>query len=102
MSLPSSPPSYEDEELAALGESLMRRELSNTLLANAKELFTIPDGVQIFYISPEGYVSAPTYPTSLHIIKIDDPQAQGPNGEIAPAFIHVRFLKGFKILISIL
>ncbi|XP_059154134.1 spartin-like [Physella acuta] len=89
ISQPSSPPSYEDEELAALGESLMRRELSNSLLANANELFTIPDGVQIFYISPEGYVSAPSYPTSLHIIKIDDPQAQGPNGEIAPAFIHV-------------
>ncbi|CAG5124262.1 unnamed protein product [Candidula unifasciata] len=87
---PSLPPSYEDDELTALGESLMRREISSGHLANAEELFNVPDGVQIFYITAEGYVSAPTYPTSLHVIKLmNEPQTQGPNGEEAPVFLHV-------------
>ncbi|CAL1539356.1 unnamed protein product [Lymnaea stagnalis] len=85
----NNPPSYEDNELAALGESLMRRELSTTRLSNAISLYHIPDGVQLFYISPEGFVSAPSYPTALHILRLEDvPHTQGPNGESAPCFMH--------------
>lgn len=40
----------------------------------AEEIFAIADGVQLFYISPEGYVSAPSYPSSLHIYKFIDSQ----------------------------
>lgn len=36
-------------------------------IANAREVHRIDDGVQIFYITPEGYVSAPSYPSSLSI-----------------------------------
>ncbi|XP_067122618.1 spartin isoform X1 [Centruroides vittatus] len=40
----------------------------------AEEIFSIADGVQIFFISREEYVSAPSYPSSLHIYKFVDAQ----------------------------
>lgn len=42
--------------------------------ANAQEIFSLPE-VQIFFVSPEGYVSAPSYPTSLKIFKFEDKSA---------------------------
>uniref|UniRef100_A0A0B6ZI36 Senescence domain-containing protein n=1 Tax=Arion vulgaris TaxID=1028688 RepID=A0A0B6ZI36_9EUPU len=84
---PNMPPSYEDDELTALGESLMRRETNNSNLTNGVELFNINDGVQLFYITADGLVSAPTYPTSLHIVRLmDEPQTQGQG---PPVFLHV-------------
>ncbi|UYV64423.1 SPG20 [Cordylochernes scorpioides] len=35
----------------------------------AEILFTIPEGVQMFFVTPDGYVTAPSYPSSLHIYK---------------------------------
>ncbi|XP_076312298.1 spartin [Tachypleus tridentatus] len=35
----------------------------------AEELFSIPGGVQLFCVSPEGYVSVPSSPTFLYIYK---------------------------------
>ncbi|XP_076468252.1 spartin-like [Babylonia areolata] len=81
---------------AALGDSIMAaeypgfgiRERSST---EGTELFSIADGVQIFYISREGYVSAPTYPTSLHIIKFQDSDQESSqvSSSAPPAFIQV-------------
>ncbi len=69
-----------DNELNASQESL----------ANATELFCIEDGVQIFFITPEGYVSAPSYPSALVICKLDQQQAQcASNMDTPPAFLKV-------------
>lgn len=74
------PPSYEDvmsmtdSDFAALGDSIMSGEQSGSRspVANATEIFSIPEGVQIFFITPEGYVSAPSYPSSLKIFKFNE------------------------------
>ena len=87
------PPSYEEStrsaenaQFAELGDSIMREDsmTDNSLTANAAEIFCIPDGVQIFYITPEGYVSAPSYPTSLKIFKFIE-QEQGASNAVRPA-----------------
>lgn len=80
---------------AALGDSIMTAEYpgfqtQQRASTEGTELFSIADGVQIFNISREGYVSAPSYPTSLHIVKFQDAaeeSAQASNSP--PAFIQV-------------
>ncbi|XP_062598431.1 spartin-like isoform X1 [Saccostrea cucullata] len=85
----SSPGSVSDEAFISLGDSIMGDQSSDdTLSANAEEIFNIPDGVQIFYITPEGFVSAPSYPTSLRIFRFTDPPpAEDQNRP--PAFLKV-------------
>ncbi|KAL8576339.1 hypothetical protein ACOMHN_048906 [Nucella lapillus] len=80
---------------AALGDSIMAADYpafrsQQRTSAEGTELFSIADGVQIFYISREGYVSAPSYPTSLHIVKLQDEAEEhaGADGS-PPAFIQV-------------
>ena len=106
-SLDDPPPAYEvattptpvtDLDLA-LQESMLTdiheqgasRNMSQ--MANAKEIFKIQDGVQIFYITPEGYVSAPSYPSQLGIYKFTNqtPSPQGASNltERPPAFLKV-------------
>ncbi|XP_062408151.1 spartin-like isoform X3 [Sardina pilchardus] len=36
---------------------------------DGQELFFLPHGVQIFFVTPEGHVSAPSYPGYLRIVK---------------------------------
>ncbi|XP_076138501.1 spartin-like isoform X2 [Alosa pseudoharengus] len=36
---------------------------------DGEELFFLPHGVQIFFVTPEGHVSAPSYPGYLRIVK---------------------------------
>jgi spartin len=60
---------------------------SQESMANATELFCIEDGVQIFFISPEGYVSAPSYPSALGIYTLDEQQQGASNSP--PAFLRV-------------
>lgn len=82
---------------AALGDSIMATEYpnrsSNRLSTQGTELFSISEGVQIFYITPEGFVSAPSYPTSLHVICLEKPEdgETDPrfNRETPPAFVQV-------------
>ena len=94
------PPSYEESiassdgvsnaEFVALGDSVMseQSDTDGSLVANATEIYAIPDGVQIFFITPEGYVSAPSYPSSLKVFKFTDRNA-GTSMEHPPAFLQV-------------
>lgn len=93
-------PSYEEatspssSSYMLLGDSILDDECesstqSQMLLANGRQLFSIPDGVQIFFISPEGYVSAPSYPSSLKIIKLVEQPENVPAMQRAPAFLQV-------------
>ncbi|XP_015671669.1 spartin [Protobothrops mucrosquamatus] len=55
---------------------------------DADELILIPHGVQIFYVTPDGQVSAPSYPGYLRIVKfLDTDVATAQNHP--PAFLQV-------------
>jgi len=58
------------------------------LPSDAEILFTIAGRVQIFYISADGNVSAPTYPSTLFIFKFKNAQ-ENATGEQDPAFLQV-------------
>lgn len=49
-------------------------------MVNATEVFCIPDDVQIFFVSPEGHVSAPSYPAALKILRLEQPPPNGAPG----------------------
>lgn len=105
-SIDDPPPSYEDattpeqsdyDMALSLSDSMMTEDASisssrrGSLVANATEMVKIDDGVQIFFITPEGYVSAPSYPSDLTIYKfIEQDVAQASiNTETPPAFLKV-------------
>uniref|UniRef100_A0A8C1J5C4 Spartin n=2 Tax=Cyprinus carpio TaxID=7962 RepID=A0A8C1J5C4_CYPCA len=55
---------------------------------DGEELFFLPQGVQIFFVTPEGQVSAPSYPGYLRIVKFTSEQSERiPNRP--PAFLQV-------------
>uniref|UniRef100_A0A8C1XZX3 Spartin n=1 Tax=Cyprinus carpio TaxID=7962 RepID=A0A8C1XZX3_CYPCA len=55
---------------------------------DGEELFFIPQGVQIFFVTPEGQVSAPSYPGYLRIVKFTSQRLERiPNRP--PAFLQV-------------
>ena len=97
------PPSYEESmsmsshngishaEFEALGDSVMSEEseTDGSMVANAAEIFSIAEGVQIFFITPEGYVSAPSYPSALKMYKFTDRVAGASNVGQPPAFLQV-------------
>ena len=96
------PPSYEfattptsETEDMSWADNIMNENLSDSRRSSVNavdgtELFVIQDGVQIFYITPEGYVSAPSYPSALGIYKLDGQQSQGASSvETPPAFLRV-------------
>ncbi|XP_071087210.1 spartin-like [Haliotis cracherodii] len=67
-----------DAMMMSLGDSIMNDERQNgdlTQHADAVRTFEIADGVQIFFITPQGYVSAPSYPSSLSVFKFRDDQS---------------------------
>ena len=53
---------------------------------NATALFVIPDGVQIFFITAQGAVTAPSYPASLAVYCFDE---HPTDRDSAPAFLQV-------------
>lgn len=56
---------------------------------DGEELLYIPHGVQIFFVTPEGQVSAPSYPGYLRLVKFtSDHSDRMPNRP--PAFLQVR------------
>ncbi|KAM9169720.1 spartin isoform 3-T3 [Pangshura tecta] len=60
----------------------------DSLGVDADELILIPQGVQIFFVSPDGQVSAPSYPGYLRIVKfLDTDGAMAQNHP--PAFLQV-------------
>lgn len=91
------PPSYEDSlsptsEAGSMDWDIVdgTESAAALQLANAQQLFKITDGVQMFFISREGYVSAPSYPSDLGIYQFREPQALISNTDlIAPAFLKV-------------
>ena len=103
----NAPPSYEevmssdssssiahngDAAMMALGDSIVAQEMPvRTHSTNATCVFEIPDGVQIFFITPEGYVSAPSYPSSLQVFQFLDSNNEGVSTALPqpPAFMQV-------------
>ncbi|KAM8975666.1 spartin [Pelodytes ibericus] len=59
-----------------------------SLGVDAEELILIPRGVQIFYVTPDGLVSAPSYPGYLRIVKFMDANNAVTQGR-PPAFLQV-------------
>ncbi|XP_042315009.1 spartin isoform X2 [Sceloporus undulatus] len=59
-----------------------------TFGVDADELILIPYGVQIFYVTPDGQVSAPSYPGYLRIVKFLDTDAAVAQNR-PPAFLQV-------------
>ncbi|XP_068123182.1 spartin isoform X2 [Hyperolius riggenbachi] len=59
-----------------------------TLGVDAEELILIPRGVQIFFVTPDGEVSAPSYPGYLRIIKFMDTSSELAQSR-PPAFLQV-------------
>ncbi|XP_063161760.1 spartin isoform X2 [Candoia aspera] len=55
---------------------------------DADELILIPHGVQIFYVTPDGQVSAPSYPGYLRIVKFLDTDSAAAQSR-PPAFLQV-------------
>ncbi|XP_065586271.1 spartin isoform X2 [Cyrtonyx montezumae] len=79
-------------EFSSVSEDYYRKCTQPPPLQNlgvdADELILIPQGVQIFFVTPDGQVSAPSYPGYLRIVKFLD-----TDGEMAqnrpPAFLQV-------------
>ncbi|XP_014769840.1 spartin [Octopus bimaculoides] len=91
-----SPPSYEevmsgsfvgaqDGATASRNTHCANRRVSQ----NATRIFFIPEGVQLLYITPEGYVTAPSYPTALNIYRIDEEDTSETANTTPPAFLQV-------------
>ncbi|XP_027326271.1 spartin isoform X3 [Anas platyrhynchos] len=55
---------------------------------DADELILIPQGVQIFFVTPDGQVSAPSYPGYLRIVKFLDTDSEVAQNR-PPAFLQV-------------
>ena len=84
-----TPPSYDD---AMCTSSVPDSNSNQPNMTNADLLCCIDAGVQIYFITPEGYVSAPSYPSSLSIYLLTDgPEeaASASNCERPPAFLQV-------------
>ena len=64
------PPSYEDSQ------------------TDAREVFTLDNGAQIFFINPQGHVSAPSSPGPLRIYKFTDERMARESNQ-PPAFMQV-------------
>uniref|UniRef100_A0A674J4S3 Spartin n=1 Tax=Terrapene triunguis TaxID=2587831 RepID=A0A674J4S3_9SAUR len=79
-------------ELSSVGEDFYTKCTQppplESLGVDADELILIPQGVQIFFVSPDGQVSAPSYPGYLRIVKfLDTDGAMAQNRP--PAFLQV-------------
>lgn len=103
-SLTDPPPSYEmattpqsQEEDRSQFDSYfdsvdggMAQAQAGEMMGNAVEIFSISEGVQIYFISSDGFVSAPSYPSSLGIYRFRDPASEeASNGQTPPAFLSI-------------
>ncbi|XP_068936450.1 spartin isoform X2 [Petaurus breviceps papuanus] len=59
-----------------------------TLGVDVEELILIPSGVQIFFVTPTGEVSAPSYPGYLRIVKFLDTTSEAAQNR-PPGFLQV-------------
>ncbi|NXX22429.1 SPART protein, partial [Podargus strigoides] len=79
-------------EFSSVGEDYYRKCTQPPPLENlgvdADELILIPQGVQIFFVTPDGQVSAPSYPGYLRIVKFMDTDSEAAQNR-PPAFLQV-------------
>ena len=81
-------------QMSLVGDEFYSRTSSSTpspqsMGEEGQELLYIPYGVQIFYVTPEGQVSAPSYPGYLRLVRFtSDRSDRMPNRP--PAFLQVR------------
>lgn len=64
----------------------------NAIPPEAESLFNIPKGVQVFFVSTNGDVSAPSYPTALTIYRLcndTQPSTSSNKNQMPPAFLEV-------------
>ncbi|XP_016338616.1 spartin a isoform X2 [Sinocyclocheilus anshuiensis] len=72
---------------AALNQTPQRQAFAPVNLREAgMEVLFLPSGVQMFFVSAEGHVSAPSYPGYLRIIIYN---SQNSNASYAPAYLQV-------------
>ncbi|XP_016133864.1 spartin-like isoform X1 [Sinocyclocheilus grahami] len=72
---------------AALNQTPQRQAFAPVSLREAgMEILFLPSGVQMFFVSAEGHVSAPSYPGYLRIILCN---SQNSNASYAPAYLQV-------------
>lgn len=80
-------------EMSLVGDEFYSRTSNSTpspqsMGEDGEELVYIPHGVQIFFVTPEGQVSAPSYPGYLRLVKFTSEHSnQMPNRP--PAFLQV-------------
>ncbi|XP_009078067.1 PREDICTED: spartin isoform X1 [Acanthisitta chloris] len=79
-------------EFSSVGEDYYNKCTQPPPLQNlgvdADELILIPQGVQIFFVTPDGQVSAPSYPGYLRIVKFLDTDSEAAQNR-PPAFLQV-------------
>ena len=99
---PERPPSYEEATLppptyrqscadteAGAGARLPRSQTSDSVTSGeqGEVLFSMGE-VQVFHVSPGGEVTTPSYPETLHVVRLD--RARDKSGaELPPAFLEV-------------
>ena len=66
------PPTYSQSCAESGGAALRRSETSESVSSceQGEILFSMA-GVQVFHVSPGGEVTTPSYPETLHLIKLD-------------------------------
>ncbi|XP_034722446.1 spartin b isoform X1 [Etheostoma cragini] len=82
----------ESGEMSLVGDEFYSRSSNSSLSPQSmgeegEELVYIPHGVQIFFVTPEGQVSAPSYPGFLRLVKFTSDHEAMPNRP--PAFLQV-------------
>uniref|UniRef100_A0A1A7XKF9 Spartin n=1 Tax=Iconisemion striatum TaxID=60296 RepID=A0A1A7XKF9_9TELE len=80
-------------EMSLVGDEFYSRTSNSTpspqsMGEDGQELLYIPHGVQIFYVTPEGHVSAPSYPGYLRLVKFTSDQSDRMPDR-PPAFLQV-------------
>ncbi|XP_026154343.1 spartin b isoform X2 [Mastacembelus armatus] len=80
-------------EMSVVGEDFYGRTSNSTpspqsMGEDGEELLYIPHGVQIFFVTPEGQVSAPSYPGYLRLVKFTSDHCEGTSNR-PPAFLQV-------------
>ncbi|XP_061828500.1 spartin-like isoform X2 [Nerophis lumbriciformis] len=83
----------ESGELSLVGDEFYSRTSTSSsspqsMGEDAEELLCIPQGVQIFFVTPEGHVSAPSYPGYLRLVKFTSDHSE-TMPDRPPAFLQV-------------